>query len=157
MFNKTFITLNWNVNNGTIYPFANPRNSRFTISVYYNVYREDSDTTNISLIGTTIFNSFTDTTAINFNNYNYYIESVATWEGTSITSQRSDPLFAFVCENNRFPNGRWNNSFSNPKLYKQLSSCSDRNSMTSNLFPNSWSISKKQTFARLANLSINKR
>lgn len=157
VFNKTFITLNWNVNNGTIYPFANPRNSRFTISVYYNVYREDSDTTNISLIGTTIFNSFTDTTATNFNNYNYYIESVATWEGTSITSLRSDPLFVFVCENNRFPNGRWNNSFSNPKLYKQLSSCSDRNSITSNLFPNSWSISKKQTYARLANLSINKR
>ena len=71
VFNKTFITLNWNVNNGNIYPFANPRNSRFAISVYYNVYREDSDTTNKSLIGTTIFNSFTDTTATIFNNYNY--------------------------------------------------------------------------------------
>ena len=157
VFNRTYILLNWNVNNSSIYSFANPRESRYTISVYYNIYREDADTNNTTLIGTTNFSTFTDTTATNFNNYNYYIESVATWEGISITSKRSDQLFVFVCENNRFPNGRWNNSFSNPKLYKQLSTCNTRNSITTNLFPNSWSLSKKQTFARLANLSINKR
>ena len=157
VFNRTYILLNWNVNNSSIYTFANPRESRYTISVYYNIYREDADTNNTTLIGTTNFSTFTDTTATNFNNYNYYIESVATWEGISITSKRSDQLFVFVCENNRFPNGRWNNSFSNPKLYKQLSTCNTRNSITTNLFPNSWSLSKKQTFARLANLSINKR
>lgn len=157
VFNKTYILLNWNVNNSSIYSFANPRESRYTISVYYNIYREDADTNNISLLGSTNFSTFTDTTAVNFNNYNYYIESVATWEGTSMTSKRSEPLFVFVCENNRFPNGRWNNSFSNPKLYKELSTCNSRNSITTNLFPNSWSLSKKQTYARLANLSINKR
>jgi len=157
VFNKTHILITWNVNNSSIYSFANPRESRYTITVYYNIYREDADTNNISLLGSTNFNTFTDTTAINFNNYNYYIESVATWEGTSITSKRSEPLFVFVCENNRFPNGRWNNSFSNPKLYKELSTCNSRNSITTNLFPNSWSLSKKQTYARLAKLSINKR
>lgn len=157
VFNRTYILLNWNVNNSSIYSFANPRESRYTISVYYNIYREDADTNNTTLIGTTNFSTFTDTTATNFNNYNYYIESVATWEGISITSKRSDQLFVFVCENNRFPNGRWNNSFSNPKLYKQLSTCNTRNSITTNLFPNSWSLSQKQTFARLAKLSINKR
>lgn len=157
VFNRTYILLNWNVNNSSIYSFANPRESRYTISVYYNIYREDADTNNISLLGSTNFSTFTDTTAVNFNNYNYYIESVATWEGTSMTSKRSEPLFVFVCENNRFPNGRWNNSFSNPKLYKELSTCNSRNSITTNLFPNSWSLSKKQTYARLANLSINKR
>jgi hypothetical protein len=157
VFNKTHILITWNVNNSPIYSFANPRESRYTISVYYNIYREDVDTNNISLLGSTNFSTFTDTTAINFNNYNYYIESVATWEGTSITSKRSEPLFVFVCENNRFPNGRWNNSFSNPKLYKELSTCNSRNSITTNLFPNSWSLSKKQTYARLAKLSINKR
>ena len=157
VFNKTFILLNWNVNNSNIYEFANPRESRYTISVYYNIYREDADTENTILLATTTLSTYTDTTALNFNNYNYYIESVAMWEGLTMTSQRSDPLFVFVCENNRFPDGRWNNSFSNPKLYKQLSTCSTRNNITTNLFPNSWSLSKKQTYARLAKLSINKR
>ena len=74
-----------------------------------------------------------------------------------MVSQKSNPLFVFVCENNRFPDGRWNNSFSNPKLYKELSTCGNRNNITSTLFPNSWSMSRKETYARLAKLSINKR
>ena len=158
VFNKTYVLLTWNVtNNANIYPFANPRESRYPIDVYYNIYREDADTNNISLLGTSIINSFTDITPENFNNYNYYIESVATWEGLTMTSQKSNALFVFVCENNRFPDGRWNNSFSNPKLYKELSTCSNRNNITSSLFPNSWSLSRKETYARLAKLSINKR
>ena len=71
VFNRTYILLNWNVNNSSIYSFANPRESRYTISVYYNIYREDADTNNTTLIGTTNFSTFTDTTATNFNNYNY--------------------------------------------------------------------------------------
>lgn len=157
VFNKNLISLMWNLNNNSIYPFANPRESRFTISVYYNIYREESDTNNITFIGTSLLNTFIDRNTINFNNYNYYVESVATWEGMTLTSERSDPLFVFVCENNRFPNGRWNNSFSNPKLYKQVSTCSNRNNITTNLFPNSWSLSKKETYARLSNLPISKR
>ena len=158
VFNKSYVLLTWNVtNNANIYPFANPRESRYPIDVYYNIYREDADTNNISLLGTSIINSFTDITPENFNNYNYYIESVATWEGLTMTSQKSNALFVFVCENNRFPDGRWNNSFSNPKLYKELSTCSNRNNITSSLFPNSWSLSRKETYARLAKLSINKR
>ena len=157
VFNKNLISLTWNLNNNSIYPFANPRESRFTISVYYNIYREESDTNNITFIGTSLFNTFVDRNTVNFNKYNYYVESVATWEGMTLTSDRSDPLFVFVCENNRFPNGRWNNSFSNPKLYKQVSTCSNRNNITTNLFPNSWSLSKKETYARLSNLPISKR
>ena len=158
VFNKTYVLLTWNVtNNANIYHFANPRESRYPIDVYYNIYREDADTNNITLLGTSIINSFTDITPENFNNYNYYIESVATWEGLTMTSQKSNALFVFVCENNRFPDGRWNNSFSNPKLYKELSTCSNRNDITSSLFPNSWSLSRKETYARLAKLSINKR
>ena len=157
MFNKTYVLLTWNVtNNANIYPFANPRESRYPIDVSYNIYREDADTNNITLLGTSIINSFTDITPENFNNYNYYIESVATWEGLTMTSQKSNALFVFVCENNRFPDGRWNNSFSNPKLYKELSTC-NRTDITSSLFPNSWSLSRKEAYARLAKLSINKR
>ena len=155
--NKNFITITWELNGGTIYPFANPRKGRFTIDVYYNIYREDADTNNIALIGTSLLNTFIDRDTINFNNYNYYIESVATWEGFTMTSERSEELFVFVCENNRFPDGRWNNSFSNPKLYKELSTCSNRNSITTNLYPNSWSLSKKQIYARLSKLPITKR
>jgi hypothetical protein len=155
--NKNFITVTWELNGGTIYPFANPREGRFTIDVYYNIYREDVDANNIALIGTSLLNTFIDRDTINFNNYNYYIESVATWEGFTMTSGRSEELFVFVCENNRFPDGRWNNSFSNPKLYKELSTCSNRNSITTNLYPNSWSLSKKQIYARLSKLPISKR
>lgn len=157
VFNKNFISITWSLNGGTIYPFANPRESRFPISVYYNIYREDADTNNIALIGTSLLNTFIDQNTINFNNYNYYIESVATWEGMTMTSERSDELFVFVCENNRFPDGRWNNSFSNPKLYKELSSCSNRNNITTNLYPNSWSLSKRQIYSRLSKLAISKR
>jgi len=157
VFNKTYVLLTWNVtNNANIYPFANPRESRYPIDVSYNIYREDADTNNITLLGTSIINSFTDITPENFNNYNYYIESVATWEGLTMKSQKSNALFVFVCENNRFPDGRWNNSFSNPKLYKELSTC-NRTDITSSLFPNSWSLSRKETYSRLAKLSINKR
>lgn len=163
VFNKTYILLTWRLtNNSNIYPFANPRESRYPIDVYYKVYREDTDTNIITLLGTSIINTFTDITAENFNNYNYYIESVATWAppGSSpltLVSQKSEPLFVFVCESNRFPEGRWNNSFSNPKLYKELSKCENRENITSTLFPNSWSMSRKETYARLAKLSINKR
>jgi hypothetical protein len=158
VFNKTYVLLTWKLtNNSNIYPFANPRESRYPIDVYYNVYREDIDTNVMTLLGTSIINTFTDITAVNFNNYNYYIESVATWEESVMVSQKSNPLFVFVCENNRFPDGRWNNSFSNPKLYKELSTCGNRNNITSTLFPNSWSMSRKETYARLAKLSINKR
>jgi hypothetical protein len=163
VFNKTYILLTWRLtNNSNIYPFANPRESRYPIDVYYKVYREDTDTNIITLLGTSIINTFTDITAENFNNYNYYIESVATWAppGSSpltLVSQKSEPLFVFVCESNRFPEGRWNNSFSNPKLYKELSKCENRKNITSTLFPNSWSMSRKETYARLAKLSINKR
>lgn len=155
--NKTDVTITWYLNGGTIYQFANPRETRFPISVYYNIYRSNIEATNVELIGTSILNTFKDTTAGNFNNYNYYIESVATWENMTISSERSDTLFVFVCENNRFPNGRWNNSITNPKLYKELTTCSNRNNITTNLYPNSWSLSRKQIYARLSNLAINKR
>lgn len=146
VFNKNYVKLTWKLNNRDTYQFSNPRESRFVTEVYYNIYREDVDTDNIAILGTNVINEFVDRTAVNFNNYNYYIESVATWEGLTITSQLSDPLFVFVCESNRFPDGRWNNSFSNPKLYKELTSCSNSTTnITTNLFPNSWSLSKKQT------------
>jgi hypothetical protein len=158
VFNKNYVKLTWKLNNRDTYQFSNPRESRFVTEVYYNIYREDVDTDNIAILGTNVINEFVDRTAVNFNNYNYYIESVATWEGLTITSQLSDPLFVFVCESNRFPDGRWNNSFSNPKLYKELTSCSNSTTnITTNLFPNSWSLSKKQTYARLSKLAINKR
>jgi hypothetical protein len=158
VFNKNYVKLTWKLNNRNIYQFANPRESRFVTEVHYNIYREDVDTDNIALLGTNVINEFVDQTAVNFNNYNYYIESVATWEGLTMTSQLSDPLFVFVCESNRFPDGRWNNSFSNPKLYKELSTCSNStNNITTNLFPNSWSLSQKQIYARLSKLAINKR
>jgi hypothetical protein len=157
VFNKNHIRISWKLNNGSIYRFANPRETRFTTAVYYNIYREDVGTNIVSLLGTSLINTFIDTTAVNFNNYNYYIESVALWEELTITSSRSDALFVFVCENNKFPQGRWNNSFSNNKLYKQLNTCSTTNNLTTNLFPNSWSLSKKQIYSRLSNLTINKR
>ena len=155
VFNTEFVSLNWKIHNGNIYTAANPLLSRFAIDIYYNIYRDDKEANKTELIGTSILNTFTDSSAKNFKNYGYYIESVATWNGLSLTSERSSELFVFVCENNRFPQGRWNNSFTNTKIYKQITECSEE--MTTSLFPNSWSISQNEIYARLSKLPISKR
>lgn len=104
------------------YDFANPLLNRETIYIKYEVYRQASTESSMSLLGTTTNTSFVDTTALGFTNYNYFIKSIATWEGLSLSSKLSDGKFIFVCEDiTAFPHGRWNNTRENTKLYKPIS------------------------------------
>ena len=80
------------------YDFANPLLNRETIYIKYEVYRQASTERSMKLLGTTSNTSFVDTTALGFTNYNYFIKSIATWEGLSLSSKISDGKFIFVCE-----------------------------------------------------------
>ena len=104
------------------YDFANPLLNRERVYIKYEVYRQASTENSMSLLGTTTNTSFIDTTALGFTNYNYFIKSIATWEGLSLSSKLSDGKFIFVCEDiTAFPHGRWNNTRENTKLYKPIS------------------------------------
>ncbi len=148
------------------YDFANPLLNRESVYVKYEVYRQASTESSISLIGVTENTLFVDTTALGFTNYNYFIKSLATWEGLSLSSKLSDGKFIFVCEDiTAFPHGRWNNTRENTKLYKPISNnCAVVEKMNADpsfttttyysntgiLFPNSLVLTKKGIYKFLS-------
>ena len=153
------VNLEWTVNDNSIYDFFNPLISKYNISSYFNIYREKSDSDAIELIGTSSTSTFIDTNTIEFTNYYYYIEGVASWEGITLYSNKSEKNegFVFVCQNNPFPSGRWNNTRENKKLYKQLSNncglvgqSSSTPRFSGNLFPNSLNLTKKGIYKFLS-------
>jgi len=110
-----------------------------------------------------------DSTAIRFYNYKYKVRSVIKWKEAEVRSADSEYLFTFVCENNHFPEGRWNNTTSNKKLYKDIGpNCVDvgklqpgysrsvqthpgmPSRLTTNLFPNSKQLTAAERYAMLA-------
>ena len=99
---------------------------------------------------------YIDTTATRYGNYRYKIRSIITWQGVSITSDESEFAFVFVCQNNQFPYGRWNNTTQNPKLYKNIGGTCNEIGMTTrfplagNLFPNSATMTKAEVYSMLA-------
>jgi len=157
--NSKVINIYWKISGKSVYDFTNPLIGEYNIESFFNIYRQKSGSDNIELIGSTITTNYTDNTAIEFTNYNYYIEGVARWEGLTLTSQRSNKEegFVFVCQNNPFPGGRWNNTRENRKLYRQLSTnCELVNQSSStprfsgNLFPNSLTLTKKGIYKFLS-------
>ena len=157
--NSKVINITWEISGKNVYDFTNPLIGEYNIESFFNIYRQKSGSDNIELIGTSITTNYTDNTAIQFTNYNYYIEGVARWEGLTLTSQKSNKEegFVFVCENNPFPTGRWNNTRENRKLYRQLSTnCELVNQSSStprfsgNLFPNSLTLTKKGIYKFLS-------
>ena len=153
------IFIEWNVNNKNVYDFSNPLVGKYNVSSYFNIYRQKSGSDDIQLIGTSPSPNYTDNTAVEFTNYNYYIEGVANWQGLTLTSERSKKSegFIFVCENNPFPSGRWNNTRENRKLYRPISNnCGTVNQssttprFTGNLFPNSLNLTKKGIYKFLS-------
>ena len=158
--NDTQVFLNWNVEEigKTVYDFANPTLTRYTTSVIYEISRltYESGEPVYEVIGTSDKAEYIDTTAIRYGNYRYKIRAVITWEGVTVRSSQSEFLFVFVCQNNQFPYGRWNNTTQNPKLYKNISgTCNDigmptRFPLAGNLFPNSAKLTKAQIFAMLS-------
>ena len=124
--NDNDLYLNWEVEEDgkTVYDFADPLKTRYTVEVSYEIMRQTYATgkPEYVVIGTSDRCQYMDGTAIRFYNYNYKVRAIIKWRDATVTSADSDRLFAFVCENNQFPEGRWNNTTSNPKLYKDIGS-----------------------------------
>jgi hypothetical protein len=158
--NDSHVYLSWSVEEygKTIYDFANPALTRYTTNVSYEILRltYESGTPEYVKIGESDKAEYIDTTATRYGNYRYKIKSIITWQGVSITSDESQFAFVFVCQNNQFPYGRWNNTTQNPKLYKNISGTCNEIGMTTrfplagNLFPNSATMTKAEVYSMLA-------
>jgi hypothetical protein len=168
IFQASNVRLNWFIddNDGVIYSFADPLRTRYLVSVKYEILKQtlskdeiasQSDLASYEVIGTSDICEYIDYGLETFTNVRYRVRSLITWEGTTVASSVSEPLFVFVCELNRFPDGRYNNSHTNQKLYQPLNqSCklftdmAPKSRVTGNLFPNSTHLTRKQTFALLS-------
>lgn len=165
--NDKIVHLNWSVEDygKTIYDFANPLLTRYSTQVKYEISRLtfQSGTGEYVVIGESDKAEYIDNTAERYENYRYKIRSVITWENVSVKSLQSDFLFVFVCQNNQFPYGRWNNTTQNPKLYKNISqTCNEIGMATKfplagNLFPNAAKMTKTEVYAMMAKSRINLR
>ena len=104
------------------------------------------------VIGTSDKCEYLDETGVRFGNYRYKIRTVIRWNNVEVRSSPSDFIFVFICQNNRFPCGRWNNTTSNPKLYKNIQpNCeaigqTTTRQLTTNLFPNSQQMTAAQIY-----------
>lgn len=152
--NNTQVVLNWDINlNGKkAYNFQTQNEVDYFADVIFTIEREDTENIGtFNIVGTSNTTSFIDTTSEIYRNYKYRVYATATWKNRSVSSETSDALFVFVCELNRFPYGRWNNTSTNKKLYKTLGSpYAERRTVTGNLYPNSMLLSRKQIYSFLS-------
>lgn len=131
-------------------------NDNLTVDVLFVVYRsqEGGINKNYTEIGRTTNRFFTDNGAVPFLQAFYKIESIIKWEGIEM-STGINYTGTFICENNNFEYGRYNNTTENPKLYQPINqSCGRINmvgiSKTGNLFPNSVTLTKKALYTELS-------
>ena len=119
--NDNDLWLNWEVeeDGNTVYSFADPTKTRYTVNVTYEILRQAfvSGDKVYEVIGTSDRCQYFDNTTVRFNNYKYKVRAVIQWKEAIVRSDDSEYLFTFVCQNNHFPEGRWNNTTSNKKLY----------------------------------------
>ena len=171
--NDNDLWLNWEVeeDGNTVYSFADPTKTRYTVNVTYEILRQSfvSGDKVYEVIGTSDRCQFFDSSTVRFNNYKYKVRAVIQWKDAIVHSDESDYLFTFVCQNNHFPEGRWNNTTSNKKLYKDIGpNCVDVDKMqpgysrsmqthpgmpsrlTTNLFPNSKQLTASERYSMLA-------
>lgn len=171
--NDNDLYLNWEVeeDGNTVYSFADPTKTRYTVNVTYEILRQAfvSGDKVYEVIGTSDRCQYFDSTTVRFNNYKYKVRAVIQWKQAVVRSDDSEYLFTFVCQNNQFPQGRWNNTTSNPKLYKDIGpNCVDVGKMqpgyarsmqthpgmpsrlTTNLFPNSKQLTASERYSMLA-------
>lgn len=131
-------------------------NDNLTVDVLFILYRSQEGGVNKTYteIGRTTNRFFTDIGAVPFLQAFYKIESIIKWEGIEM-STGINYTGTFICENNNFEYGRYNNTTENPKLYQPINqSCGRINmvgiSKTGNLFPNSVTLTKKALYTELS-------
>lgn len=143
--NEKEVQLDWDFNNDNL-----------TVTVLFIVYRSQEGSSNKTYteIGRTTNRFFRDYTAIPFLQVFYKIESIIQWEGINM-STGINYAETFICENNNFEYGRYNNTTDNPKLYKPINKSCSRIGMagitkTGNLFSNSFTLTKKELYTELS-------
>ena len=161
--NDTWNYLSWEVeqDGNTIYSFADPTKTRYTTDVYYEIMRQTFETGSAEyvVVGTSDKCEYLDKSGVRFGNYRYKIRTVISWNNVEVRSAPSEFIFVFVCQNNKFPYGRWNNTTSNPKLYKIIQpNCevigqTTNSKLTTNLFPNSTQMTAAQIYTMHAKSS----
>ena len=161
--NDTEVHINWDVElpGNTLYSFADPTKTRYTTTASYEILRERvnpiTGDKEFVVIGTAPKCEWVDYTAVRFTNYKYQIRALVKWNAVEVTSGHSDSLFVFVCENNKFPLGRFNNTTENRKLYQDIGQSCERVGMlpsagrlTSNLFPTAQQFTKNELYSMMA-------
>lgn len=131
-------------------------NDNLTVQVLFILYRSQEGGTNKNYveIGRTTNRFFRDSGAIPFLQAFYKIESIIQWEGIEM-STGVNYTETFICENNNFEYGRYNNTTENPKLYQPINKSCAKIKMvgitkTGNLFPNSVTLTKKALYTELS-------
>ena len=131
-------------------------NDNLTVEILFIVYRSQDSTTEKKYveIGRTTNRYLRDYTAVPFLKVFYKLESIARWRGIEMNTGESTHS-TFICENNNFKFGRYNNTTENPKLYKPINTSCSRIGMagiskTDNLFPNSVTLTKKELYTELS-------
>ena len=131
-------------------------NDNLTVEIIFVIYRSQ-DSSNIKKyveIGRTTNRYFRDFRAIPFLRVFYKLESIARWRGIEMNTGVSYTS-TFICENNNFKFGRYNNTTENPKLFKPINTSCNKIGMegiskTGNLFPNSVTLTKKELYTELS-------
>jgi hypothetical protein len=132
------------------------KNDNLSVTNKFNIYRSQNPTTKeYILIASTTNKYYTDLRAIPYLTVDYKIESVITWEGVEMITGYKETR-NFICENNTFEYGRYNNTTKNQKLYQPINTSCQKIGMavkhqtTGNLFPNSQVLTKAQIYTTLS-------
>jgi len=161
--NDNEVHINWSVEipGNSIYSFADPTKTRYTTTASYEILREginaETGDKEYTVVGTAPKCEWVDYNAVRFTNYKYQIRAKVKWNSVEVISNHSETLFVFVCENNKFPLGRFNNTTENRKLYQDIGATCEGVGMlptagrlTGNLFPTAQQFTKKELYSMMA-------
>lgn len=143
------------MNEKDLYLYWDFKNDNLSVSVKFNIYRSQNPTDKeYILIASTTNKYYTDSQAIPYLTVDYKVESVIVWENIEMITGFEETK-NFICENNTFEYGRYNNTTKNTKLYQPINKSCQKIGMTGiattgNLFPNSQVLTKSQIYSTLS-------
>ena len=143
------------MNEKDLYLYWDFKNDNLSVSVKFNIYRSQNPTDKeYILIASTTNKYYTDSRAIPYLTVDYKVESVIVWENIEMITGFEETK-NFICENNTFEYGRYNNTTKNTKLYQPINKSCQKIGMTGiattgNLFPNSQVLTKSQIYSTLS-------
>ena len=142
-------------NEKDVYLYWDFKNDNLSVNVKFNIYRSQNPTNKeYILIAATANKYYADSRAIPYLTVDYKVESVIVWENIEMVTGDKETR-NFICENNTFEYGRYNNTTKNVKLYQPINTSCQKIGMTGiattgNLFPNSQVLTKSQIYSTLS-------